>query len=141
MTNVPAVAALTVVLAVFVQAATAPAQTPTGPIRPLDPPPPGTTKSMTGDLRDPKNLRHRDSLGRPCLDLSASSRQLPTASNLFEHIVAVRNQCLKTIRVKLCYHKADRCLMVEVGSHQRKETVLGVFPSLRYFQYDYQEQY
>lgn len=133
--------ALLSIAALALQSACVLAQTPTGPIRPLGPPPPGAPKSMSGDPRDPQNLRHRDALGRPCLDYSAVSRPLAAASAVYEHIVAVRNQCLKPIRVKLCYHRADRCYMVEVASRGQRETVLGVFPSVRYFQYDYQEQY
>lgn len=120
------------------------AQTQSGPIRPL--PPAGSTNRMptiTPMLSDPdarNQLWHRDSLGRPCLDIKAESRAQPATPNIFDHIVVVNNRCLERIKVKLCYYKADRCYTAEVAYNQRKETILGTYPAMRYFRYEYQEQ-
>jgi hypothetical protein len=120
------------------------AQTPTGPIRPL--PPPGATNNIPAitpmlSENDARNkLWHRDSLGRPCLDIKGESRAQPATPNIFDHIVVVNNRCLERIKVKLCYYKSDRCYQAELAANQRKETVLGTFPSQRYFRYEYQEQ-
>ena len=120
------------------------AQTPSGPIRPL--PPPGTTGSLPSitPMLSEKDVRnkswHRDSLGRPCLDISAESRAQPATPNIFDHIVVANNRCLQRIKVKFCYYKSDRCYTAELAANQRKETILGTFPSQRYFRYEYQEQ-
>ena len=122
--------------------ANAQAQVQTGPIVPLQPPAGiGLTAPMTGDLREPNNLRHRDALGRPCLDITAESRAQPSTPNIYQHILAVSNRCLQRIRIKLCYYKSDRCFLSEIPGNQRKETILGTFPSMKYFRYEFQEQY
>ena len=122
---------------------TAAAQTPTGPIGPLPPPPGSSSRSitpMTTDANDRNKLLQRDSLGRPCLQITAEARSQLTMSNTFDHIVIVNNRCLQRIKVKLCYYKSERCFLVEMAANQRKETVLGTFPAQRYFRYEYQEQ-
>ena len=116
-------------------------QTPTGPIEPLQKPPGLSANPMTGDLRNPNELRHRDSLGRPCLDIKAESRPQPSNPNIFQHIVGVNNKCLQRIRIKLCYAKAEQCYMTEIPGNQRRETILGIYPSIKYFRFEYQEQY
>jgi hypothetical protein len=122
---------------------TAAAQTPTGPIGPL-PPPPGSSSSsvtpMVPDANDRNKLLQRDSLGRPCLQITGETRAQLASPNIFDHMVIVNNRCLQRIKVKLCYYKSERCFLVEMGPNQRKETVLGTFPSQRYFRYEYQEQ-
>jgi hypothetical protein len=120
------------------------AQTQSGPIRPL--PPPGSSGAqpiITPMLSQPdvrNQLWHRDSLGRPCLEIKAETRSQPATPNIFDHVVAVNNRCLERIKVKLCYYKSDRCYLVELAANQRKETILGTFPAMRYFRYEYQEQ-
>jgi hypothetical protein len=127
----------------FLEPLTAAAQTPTGPIGPLPPPPGSSGRSITPmgpDANDRNKLLQRDSLGRPCLEISAEARSQLTTPNIFDHIVIVNNRCLQRIKVKLCYYKSERCFLVEMGPNQRKETILGTYPSQRYFRYEYQEQ-
>jgi hypothetical protein len=123
---------------------TAQAQIQTGPIRPLPPSAnstglPSTTPMISGaDARN--QLWHRDSLGRPCLQIQAEARSQPATPNIFDHIVVVNNRCLQRIKVKLCYYKSDRCFLTDVAANQRTETILGTYPAMRDFRYDYQEQ-
>jgi len=116
----------------------------TGPIAPLGPPPPGYSSSlsgrMTGDFRRPNDLRHRDALGRPCLDIHAMARPHISMPNIFDHVVVVKNSCLTRIKIKLCYAKADRCFLVEVPGNERREATLGTFAQ-KFFRFEYQEQY
>jgi hypothetical protein len=126
------------------QISTAASQVQTGPIQPLPPAGksgPSMSTPMTGDFRNPNNLRHRDTLGRPCLEISASSRSYASTPNLYDHVIGTNNRCLQLIRVKLCYYKSDRCFLVEVRGNQSKETILGTFPAMKYFRYEYQEQH
>jgi hypothetical protein len=117
------------------------AQLQTGPIQPLPSPNSGKA-SITPMLSegDRNKLIRKDSLGRPCLDIKAEARAQPATPNIFDHIVSVNNRCLQQIKVKLCYYKSDRCFLVTLAANARKETILGTFPSLRYFRYEYQEQ-
>src|ERR1700754_1172532 len=129
-------------LALLTQASVAVAQTPTGPIAPLAPPPgaPKSSKIPIVSDSDRNKLLSRDSLGRPCLQITAESRSQLATPNIFDHIVIANNRCLQRIKVKLCYPKSDRCFLVEVSGNQRKETILGTFPAQRDFRYEYQEQ-
>jgi hypothetical protein len=119
------------------------AQIQTGPIQPL----PSSSGSagplvtpMASDANDRNKLWQRDSLGRPCLQITAEARSQPATPNIFDHIVVVNNRCLQRIKVKLCYYKSEHCLTVEMAANQRKETILGTYPAMRYFRYEYQEQ-
>jgi len=118
------------------------AQLSTGPIKPLPPPNSAGRPSVTPMLSDSdrNKLIRKDSLGRPCLDIKAEARAQPATPNVFDHIVSVNNRCLQQIKVKLCYYKSDRCFLVTLAANARKETILGTFPSMRYFRYEYQEQ-
>jgi hypothetical protein len=118
------------------------AQLPTGPIQPLPSPNSAGRSSVTPMLSDSdrNKLIRKDSLGRPCLDIKAEARAQPATPNVFDHIVRVNNRCLQQIKVKLCYYKSDRCFLVTLFANERKETILGTFPSMRYFRYEYQEQ-
>jgi hypothetical protein len=118
------------------------AQLSTGPLKPLAPPNSAGRPSVTPMLSDSdrNKLIRKDSLGRPCLDIKAEARAQPATPNVFDHIVSVNNRCLQQIKVKLCYYKSDRCFLVTLAANARKETILGTFPSMRYFRYEYQEQ-
>ena len=115
------------------------AQVQVGPIQPLPSSGAASSTPMAGEVRN-SGFRHRDSLGRTCLDISGSSRARVINPNLYDHVVVVGNRCLQLIRVKICYHKADSCLLAVVPGNQRKETILGSLPNVKYFRYDYQEQ-
>ncbi len=119
------------------------AQIQTGPIQPLPQPGSasrGTVTPMVSDADDRNKVLHRDSLGRPCLQIAAEARSQLATPNIFDHIVVVNNRCLQRIKVKLCYYKSDRCFLVEVSANQRKETILGTYPAQRYFRHEFQER-
>ena len=84
---------------------------------------------------------HRDVLNRPCLSFEAASRRQTINPNIFDHIVSVSNRCRKSIKLRVCYFKSDRCVDMEVAGQQRKDIVLGIFPNLQYFRYSYREKF
>jgi hypothetical protein len=118
------------------------AQVSTGPIQPLPAPNSVGRPSVTPMVSDSdrNKLLRRDSLGRPCLEITAEARAQPAMPNIFDHTVIAHNRCLQRIKVKLCYYKSDRCFLVDIAANERKETILGTYPSMRYFRYEYQEQ-
>jgi hypothetical protein len=61
--------------------------------------------------------------------------------DIFEHWVAVTNSCGQQIKIKICYLNTDHCRMVEAPPWGRKAMLLGIFPALREFHYDYTEQF
>jgi hypothetical protein len=83
---------------------------------------------------------HRDALGRPCLDFEAASRAHVINPNVYDHVVSVYNQCVRLIKLSVCYYGSDRCIDMEVPPLARKDGILGIYPSMQYFRYSYKEK-
>ncbi len=97
---------------------------------------------------------HLDPVGKPCVKVSAySHRQTnyriifdPTlthrnSSNIFEHFISAQNHCSQPVKLKVCYYGSLSCVMVEVPGYDRREALLGVYPALSDFRYQYVEQF
>jgi hypothetical protein len=84
---------------------------------------------------------HKDPLGKPCLIASGSSRRQKINPKIFEHIVSFQNHCVQAVKLKVCYYSAETCVWVDVPGDSQKETVLGIYPSLPDFQYQYLERF
>jgi len=85
-------------------------------------------------------VTHHDPLGRPCLDIEAAARAHVINPNVYDHVVSIYNKCLSRIQLQVCYFGTDHCIDVAVTGLQRKDVILGVFPSLQYFRYSYREK-
>src|SRR5262249_34109126 len=48
-------------------------------------------------------LRHRGPTGSPCLEVGGFARRHTTVSNLYDHVVAVKNNCAQQISIQVCY--------------------------------------
>jgi hypothetical protein len=84
---------------------------------------------------------HKDPLGKPCLVASGSSRRQTINPKIFEHIVSFQNHCVQAIKLKVCYYGAETCVSVDVPGYGQNETLLGIYPSLPDFKYQYLEQF
>jgi hypothetical protein len=84
---------------------------------------------------------HRNPFGKPCLSIEAASRSEVVNPHVYNHVVSVYNTCSSLIKVRLCYYHSDQCIDVEVSGGQRKDTVLGIYPHIRYFRYSYKEKF
>jgi hypothetical protein len=101
-------------------------------------PPPGSSLFPSqGDLCK----QHNGPTGKPCLKIEASVKPQTINRNIMEHWVAVTNACGQRIKVKVCYHNSEHCVMVDAPPWGRQDTVLGIFPALKEFSYDYTEQF
>jgi hypothetical protein len=96
--------------------------------------------TLQGPGQNSAVFTHRDSLGRPCLDIEAASRAHVINPNVYDHVVSVYNKCLSRIRLQVCYFGTGHCIDVDVSGLQRKDAVLGVYPSLQYFRFSYREK-
>ncbi len=85
--------------------------------------------------------RHMGPTGRPCVQIESSARPQTLNANIFEHWVGLTNACGQHIVVKVCYLNSEHCITVDVPPWGRQDKVLGIFPSLREFGYDYTEQF
>ena len=85
--------------------------------------------------------RQRDPLGKPCLDYIAVSRRHLANANVYDHVITINNHCLRPIKLRVCYFKTVTCIDSEVPSLKYKEIILGIYPSMPYFRYSYEEKF
>jgi hypothetical protein len=105
---------------------------------------------------DALNRRHYDPNGKPCLAISGHAKPQPLSQNLFhqdddpkttlnqyiyEHWISANNSCGQSIKVQVCYHNTDDCIVMNVPSWEHAESILGIYPALADFQYDAKEQF
>ena len=90
---------------------------------------------------DPANSRHRDFAGKPCLDIAGLSQAHVKAFRVFNHVIEINNHCTQRIKVKVCYRKTERCVTMDVSPFARKQQLLGSFPAMSQFQFDFKEQF
>jgi hypothetical protein len=86
-------------------------------------------------------LRHRGPTGSPCLEVGGFARPHTTVSNLYDHVVAVKNNCPQRISIQVCYYHTQDCLPVEIPGGERKEAILGTMPSTRDFRFEFREKF
>jgi hypothetical protein len=84
---------------------------------------------------------HRDSFGRPCLNIEGVSRKDIVNPNIYQHVISVYNQCLTMVKVHVCYYHSDHCIDMSVPGSQRRDNILGIYPNMRYFRFSYQEKF
>jgi len=86
-------------------------------------------------------LRHRGPTGAPCLDVGGFARPHTTVSNLYDHVIAVKNNCAQRISIQVCYYNTQNCLPVEVPGGERKEAILGTMPATKDFRFEFRERF
>ena len=92
----------------------------------------------TSDLGDRK---HRDFVGKPCLQTTGEAQPLTSSPRIMNHVVILDNHCPDRIKVKVCYHDTNECSDVDIPPRARKEQIIGVLPGVRQFRYDVKEQF
>jgi hypothetical protein len=86
-------------------------------------------------------LRHRDFAGKPCLAIGGFARSHTSNSNLFDHVIEIKNGCAQPIKIQICYRDTQQCINLEVAGHATREGVLGMMPSLKDFQFEFREKF
>ena len=99
--------------------------------------PPGSFSVSLNDLKQ----RHLAPTGKPCLTITTFAKAQRINPKIFEHWIAAANSCGQRIKLKVCYYKTDDCVAIDVPPFEKKETVLGIFPSLNSFQIETKEQF
>ncbi|MGE3149032.1 MAG: hypothetical protein AB7K04_08200, partial [Pseudorhodoplanes sp.] len=101
-------------------------------------PPPRTTPMIAGS--EMLARRHMGFNGKPCLTVQGYSRPQTVNPNIFEHVILANNSCSQLIKLQVCYYKnINRCLPMAVSGGQKQELVLGIYPALRDFRYEFRE--
>jgi hypothetical protein len=95
---------------------------------------------LLGDPNSGKKV-HLDPTGKPCVDISAFARPQIVNPKMFDHTIVAHNRCSQPINLKVCYYGSQSCIPVDVSAYGQKQAVLGVFPTLRDFRYEYTEKF
>lgn len=82
----------------------------------------------------------RDGLGRPCLDVEAAARGHVANPQVVDHVVSVKNNCPRVIKVKACYYGSDRCNNLVLQPYGRVDTILGTMSGVTTFRYSLSQQ-
>lgn len=77
----------------------------------------------------------KDSLGKNCLDVEAAARPQAVNREMLDHVVSLKNNCARTIKVKLCYYNSDSCKHFDVQAYKRVDTILGAMRGVSLFRY------
>ncbi|MGY3363864.1 hypothetical protein ACVWZL_000989 [Bradyrhizobium sp. GM2.4] len=77
----------------------------------------------------------RDGLNRPCLDIEAIARSHVVNPNMIDHVVSVKNNCSRMIKVKVCYLHSDHCKEFDLHGYKRIDTILGTMANVTSFRY------
>jgi hypothetical protein len=85
--------------------------------------------------------RHLKVTGQPCVSLYASAKSQLTNRNIFDHLVFGTNECAQMIKLRICYYKTSDCIQMDLPPYGRKEMTLGIFPSIKDFQFEFREQF
>ncbi len=101
----------------------------------------GPTSGRIFPTPDDLHRRHKAPTGKPCLALEGSSKAQTINKNIYEHWIGAANSCGQHIKVRICYHNTQDCIVMDVPAYGRRESVLGIYPALKDFRYDYVEQF
>lgn len=89
---------------------------------------------------DSHHINRYRSTGKPCIALESFATIQPINKNIYEHWITASNSCGQNIRIQVCYHKSDDCIVMNVPPYDNKNAVLGIQPSMKEFQYDVKEK-
>jgi hypothetical protein len=85
--------------------------------------------------------RHIGPRGKPCLALESYAKSQVVNKDIYEHWIRATNSCGQTIKLRVCYRKSEDCIVMNVPPWDSKNSVLGIYPMQKEFQYDAQEQF
>lgn len=84
---------------------------------------------------EPTGTVIKDALGRPCLDVEAVARPEVVNHEMLDHVVSIKNNCVRTVKVKLCYYNSQDCKQFDVQGYKRIDTILGTMKGINFFRY------
>jgi hypothetical protein len=85
--------------------------------------------------------RHRDLAGKPCLSVYGYATPHAVDTNLFDHTVRANNKCAQLIKIQVCYFQTQDCISMDVPGDTTEEAVLGIFPSIKDFRFEFRERF
>jgi len=94
---------------------------------------PGLTMQRPFEQQGPGIVK--DALGHPCLNIEAAARAQTVNPDMRDHVVSIKNNCVKLIKAKVCYFNTDHCNEVDLPAYKRVDTVLGSMRDVTFFRY------
>lgn len=99
------------------------------PYRPAETPAPPRPASGAGSQEIAfLGARHTTALGKPCLEITPSSRAHLVNQEVYDYVVAINNKCPRMIKVRICYKGSFDCNSARIHSYQSQELVMGFGP-------------
>lgn len=82
----------------------------------------------------------RDAFGKPCLDVEAAARAHVTNRDMLDHVVSIKNNCPRVIKIKVCYHNSGRCNAFDLQAYKRIDSILGTMMKISAFRYSIEQR-
>jgi hypothetical protein len=95
--------------------------------------------NLKGGRGTDRETSHRDALGNRCLAVQPLARPRVANPSVYDHVLALDNQCLQTIKARACYTASDQCVEADVPGLTRKDVLLGISSAIKYFSYELRE--
>jgi hypothetical protein len=99
----------------------------------------GLNPQQGGITTYPLPRRHLNAVGKPCVEVGGYSRAQLQNSNIYDHLIRTENSCSQGIEIKVCYYNSTKCLQIRVPPYGRKESILGIFPAMKDFRFEFTE--
>jgi hypothetical protein len=101
----------------------------------------GLNPQQGGVATYPLPRRHMNAVGKPCLDVGGFSRAQTLNANIYDHLIRTENSCSQRIQIKACYYKSTKCIDIDVPPYGKKESILGIFPAMKDFRFEFTETF
>jgi hypothetical protein len=105
--------------------------------RPQSSPPLGNNLRGGGGAK--RETHHRDALGNQCLAVEPLARPHVANPKVYDHVLVLDNQCLKSIKTRACYTESDQCVEADVPGLTRQDVILGISSMIKFFSYELHE--
>jgi hypothetical protein len=84
---------------------------------------------------------HLGPTGSACLTIDGYAKPERVNKDIYQHWIKATNSCGQLIKVRICYRNSDHCIDMDVPPWDKKESMLGIFPALKRFQFEAKEQF
>jgi hypothetical protein len=92
-------------------------------------------------VQDNLGKRHLAPTGKACLAIQGYAKAELVNKNIYQHRIRITNSCGQNIKVQVCYYNTEDCILMSVPPWETKEDILGIFPALKRFQFQFKEQF
>jgi hypothetical protein len=109
-----------------------------------------SANALAQDMELPKGIppiqdgfakHHTSPIGKPCLAIQGYAKPELVNKNIFQHWIKTANSCGQTIKVQVCYYQTEHCVLMSVPPYGKQDSMLGIFPALKRFQFEAKEQF